>query len=406
MSIYPGFTIANDLSVSLWSVSDPDLFIIGFSLIGGPKELGDAPLAASAIECEVSSVNITKGFDPITSTSFQTSASELQLEMRVRASDPFINANLILGRKIAVEYPTLTLPNQLFVGYISDYSFDYIPGEVVTLSLSAHDGTYYLNSYFVDKPGPPPAALASSLQRHFEYIIDGFTPPQSPGPVEITSYGESWADFIDTSAAIDLFTGTAGELLNNRIEAEQGFYLYYGAGTSGLTYDQLAIITRDQIQTQLASTPSIIFDTTGATGYCPSSLTFSSNIADIDNEVTVDLLQNSSMTLTESDLVSQQRYGINSVSGSFPFLDSTYLASWVDYALNSKVIPQAQSLQASPIDRNGDLVSVVLADPGTVVKVITDYNGAPVNRNYLVTKQTHTITADSWLVDINLWNKN
>ena len=409
------FDIATDLKVYLWSVDDEDAFIIGYSLLGGDKVLSSAEIVPTQIECQVFELQATTGVDLETSTLFQPTAKQLTMGLRVKDSDPWSNTNWILGRRISVE-PSGATPPPIFVGYISDYNFTYTPGEAVTMTVSAHDGSYYLNSFAIDKAGPPPSITdpgppirifgPTSLLAQISYIVEDFIPPQTPPGFYVVQNGKAHSFFLDTSLDIDLFTGNAGELLNTRVQGEQGWYAYSPQPSWSSEPDGIAIVTRDDILQVLIDDPYFVFDTSGDDGYCPFNITFGSGIQNIDNDVYVDLSQDSTEFVAKSDLTSQSRYGTNSTSYSFPFSNATNLERWADHALNSKIRPQVQTLSVSAIDRAGDLVDVINCGPGLGARVKTDFNGATIDEIYMVTRQTHTITADSWTIDLNLWKKN
>jgi hypothetical protein len=409
------FDIATDLKVYLWSVEDEDAFIIGYSLLGGPKVLRPNNIVPKQIECQVFELQATSGFDLETSTLFQSTANQLSMGLRVRNSDPLSNSNWIMGRRISVE-PTGFRPPPIFVGYIAEYDFTYVPGEPVTMRVTAHDGSYYINQFRVDKPGPPDTIIdlgpplkfydPATLRAQVSYILEGFNPPQTPAGFYVDNIGNATALFLETSVDIELFKGIAGELINTRIQGEQGYYVYSAQPSYSTDPDGLVLVARSEVIQTLSDPPSFVFDTSGEEGLCPFSINFGSSLQYIDNDVSVDLTQDPDQFVIKSDPGSQETYGANSTSASFPFLNVANLERWADYALNSKARPQVQALSVAAIDRAGDLINVINCGPGLGVRVKTEYNGAILDEAYIVTRQTHNITADNWTIDLNLWKKN
>jgi hypothetical protein len=403
MIIKDDFDISTDLKVYLWSWDDPNAFIIGWSLLGGDNVLSSSELVATQIECQVANAVITKGFDLLTSTSFQMTSNELSLVLRVANSDPFTNSNFIAGRKISVE-TFEDLP--LFVGYLSAYDFEYNPGEQVVMNLAAHDGTYYLNSTEIDTVG---TAGFHSLLEHFETIFSAtgfYDRTESAGVIQIAPSG---VEFIDVSATYDLFRGRAGDLLNNRIQAEQGVYLYFTAGASQDFGDTIFIITREEILENLENT-EVWYLTANEncdddSGIKISRISTMSDLSQIDNDVYVELAQDSDVNLKLKDLGSQVAYGTNSVDGSFPFRDSSYLEKWAKYALNTNVRPRLDTISMPAITRSGGLQDIIYAEPTQVARVDTSFNGANIDKKLMITKVIHSITPDNWLIDVNLWSK-
>jgi hypothetical protein len=402
------FDIATDLKVYLWSWDDPDAFIIGWSLLGGPDVLSSSELVATEIECQVANAEVSKGFDLLTSTSFQMTAAEMSLSIRVANSDPFTNHNFIAGRKISLEVgetPESTYP--VFVGYISGYDFEYIPGEQVIMNLTAHDGTYYLNSTEIDTVG---VSGEYSLRDHFVTIFSAtgfYDRTASPGVIQ---YELGGVEFIDTSTTYDLFKGNAGDLMNNRIQAEQGVYDYVTAGANQTFDDTIFIYTRQSILDNLAGDP---YYTLSANEVCDdesavqlSTLRAITDLSLIDNDVYVELAHNPTTNLKLKDLGSQVAYGTNSIQGSFPFRNSTYLDTWATYALNTNVRPRIETVSLPAITRSGDLEGIALVEPIQTARVVSDFNGANIDKKYMIIRARHTITPDNWTIDLNLWSKD
>lgn len=394
------FDIKNDLKVYLYSY-DPDLFIIGYSLLGGPKELGTSDLDREEINCEVYAASFTNGVDVLDSTLFQPTANQMSLSLRVANSDPFINANFTIGRQIELAVDETSLIRSVWLGYISDFTFEYVPDEPVLMNLTAHDALYYLNQHYIDKPNPDDELFSpfAFIDEQFEYIVSDFIAPQTEDPpvIDLISMGQDVL-FLNYSEDFSLYTGFAGDLMNNRAQAANAFFTYAN--------NKITILSKTRIEFVLTQSPRFAFDTTASSHLCPTRLSFESNLQYINNDVFVELTQNPDSNYRAVDLELQRRYGITEIEGSFTFYSESSLSEWANYNLNAKALPQLRTIQIKPIDQVGDLKNTYTTLPGEVVSVFTDYNGIEIEKVYLVTRVTHTITPDTWIIDLELWNRN
>jgi hypothetical protein len=430
MSLIANFDIASDLQVYLASWQDDDAFIINHSLLGGPDKLSTFGLIGKQIECEVSQAEIETGFTAESNSSFSPYSGTMTLQLRGTNFDSFTNPNIILGRKISLYIKSDAGEDvMLYAGFIQAFDFEYLPGQAVILNITANDFWYYLSGYEVNIPNA--GELGYTTKDALEDTISSFNEPKSSGNivVRMTKPGVFW-DQKNTSD--QLLVGNAGELIYKLMSGEQGYLFcspgdfkqYPGAASIDnlIAFDKtfaLRLLALGPGQTirlpkhgsGLVTVSQIVFDTSGESGYCPSRISFFSDISHITNQARVSLASDDEVFYFIDDEESQDRFGTNGVSDSFAFdLDSEprLLEDWAKFALSSTTKPVINSLTVSAITRSGalDIPGIEYGYyAGLPARVITDFNGANIDQNYMITKTRHTITPEAWIIDYALFTR-
>jgi hypothetical protein len=415
---FPDYDVAESVKVYLWSWDDPNAFIINHSLIGGSDVLSTSSLEPTLVSCEVAQISIDTGWDLDSAVTFQSSSGRMNITLRADNSDSFSNPNIILGRKMSVEIPTLLNNFVLYAGYITSFNFEYLPDNQVLININCHDALYYMFQH-ISEGDPFPLEPVTNLEDQIIKILWDYTPPSGAEDFHQLPFvlGTPWAQFLDESPTYEVFRGNAGQLLNLRMLGEQGAMLAQGNGSEfAIDYTELYVYTRERILKTLGpSTPgdfiqTINIDTSGVSGVCPSLILFSSDLQNVTNQVQVSLDQDSDEFYELSDRASQVRFGTSSVSANIPFASSEYLPDWARYAMVSNLSPVIDVIQIPAVNRLGSLVSspnVPFAmRPGDRANTKIQYNGANIEKNYLIRKVRHTIDADNWLIEASLWSRD
>jgi hypothetical protein len=411
---YPNFDISDSVRVYLWSWDDPNAFIINHSYIGGTDVLSDASLEPQLVSCKVSEIAIDTGWDLDNAVTFTSSSGSMNLTMRADNADAFSNPNIILGRKVSVEIPLVIDNFILYSGWITSFSFEYLPGNQVLINITCQDALYYINQHISDGD-PFPLDPATDLDGQITKILWNYTPPN--GAIDFHQLplilGTPWAEYLASSATYPLFEGSAGELINQRLQGEQGAMRVLSGGIDDpLDQTLLLVYTRDYIlKTLQPNIPgegiqTFYIDTTGEDGLCPSLISFSSNLTQITNQVYVSLAQDSEEFYEFTDRDSQVKFGTSSVSASIPFASSDYLEEWGRYAVVSNLSPVIDVVQIPAIARSGEFSLAAFMQPGDRANTKIQFNGANIDKNYLIRKVRHTINTDNWLVEASLWTRD
>jgi hypothetical protein len=415
---FPNYDVAESVKVYLWSWDEPNAFIINHSFIGGTDVLATSSLEPTLVSCEVSQITIDTGWELDTAVTFQSMSGQMNLTLRADNGDSFSNPNIILGRKVSVEIPTLLNNFVLFAGYITSFNFEYLPDNQVLINITCQDALYYMFQH-ISEGDPFPLEPATDLEGQITKILWDYTPPSGAEdfhqlPIIV---GTPWAQFIAESSTYDVFRGETGQLINLRLKGEQGAMLAQGNGSEfAIDFTSLLVYTREQIlKTLQPSTPgdgiqTINIDTSGVSGVCPSLISFNSDLSRITNQVQVSLDHDSEEFYDLTDRASQIRFGTSSVSASIPFESPDYLPEWARYAMVSNLSPVIDVIQIPAVNRLGSLVSspnVPFAmRPGGRANTKIQYNGANIEKNYLIRKVRHTIDADNWLIEASLWSRD
>jgi hypothetical protein len=411
---YPTFNIAESIEVYLWSWANSNAFIINHSLIGGSDVLATTELEPTLMNCKVSDIAIETGWDLDSAVTFQASSGQMNLTMRAENADSFSNPNIILGRKMSVEIPVIGEQFFLFTGWITSYNFEYLPGNQVLINITCSDALYYINQH-ISEGDPFPLEPSSDLANQITKILWNYTPPSGAEDFHQlpTILGTPWAQFLASSGTYELFEGRAGSLINQRLLAEQGAMRVLTSGSNiepeetylyVYTRDQINKIIQDEVPGDGIQTFNI--DTSGESGLCPSLILFDSSLDRITNEVSISLAQDSEEFYTTRDRESQIRFGTSSVVTSAPFESAEYLEEWARYALVSNLSPVLNTIQIPAIARSGDISLAAFMSPGDRANTKIQYNGANIDKNYLIRKVRHSINTDNWIVEASLWSRD
>jgi hypothetical protein len=433
MSLIANFDIASDLQVYLFSWEDEDAFIINHSLLGGPDVLSTTELVPKQIECEVFVAEIETGFTADTPSSFSPFSGIMNLQLRGTNFDSFTNPNIILGRRIGLYLKDDLDQNiMLYAGYIQSFSFEYLPGQAVILNIEATDFLYYLNGYYVDIANTNTADFPTF--EALQSIVADFRAPQENEAV-LVRQSKLDVRWDNRNSADQLLVGNAGELIFNLMSGQQGYFFCSPGDFLGSTAAQkrnnIILYGRDDVLrllrtgatnrllkhgSGLMDVEQIIFDTSGDTGYCPSSINFSSDVNQIVNQVEV-ALSDDSLSVSVKDLESQSRFGTNGISESYQFSDNlggglfigeAQLKEFAEFGLATNTTPVITNLAIPAITRLGELDIPGIEYgfyAGLPARVITEFNGATVDRNYLITKTRHSITADNWMINYTMYTR-
>ncbi len=283
----------------------------------------------------------------------------------------------------------------LFTGKITSLSMSYDKDGWASVSVNLTDAIQEtLNSRiaeYVTDTSVVPYDLASQ-------VIFAMTEPTGLVPNPFNDEGQTaHLGAYDTGASAFVI---AGDLINQAIEAEQGWfwvskdnteYVYLGRGFAGYT-------------------PVLTFGNNE-----PESDTYFP-IREIDIDLSTDQIINAvNVTssydpgLTQVSSVNQDSvdsYGYQSQDFSPYLYDEAELASWAANLPLATLTRRVNSVTVSALNAAGELnyiASLPLADSVTV-----DFtrSGFTINEDYMIRRITHSLTFEEWLTTFELWKGN
>jgi len=432
------FDIATDLFIYA-PVPARGTFILGYSFLGGPDVLGGLPsftiqsalgmpfprpaitLTGSQIECEVSELETTRGFVVEQSLYFQTDPGVANITLRADFLDPIINMALRLGKPIIVAHKQdgSSDPKQMFLGWIGNIEISHEANSQALINLTLYDAIYFLGyqagqEYI--RPIPPPAPGTRGLDSNMNYLLDGIPMPFArTWDIETRRQGSTgfWTTVVPYSPAL---IGSAPpsvlEYINDYMLAELGATWADNkvSRTSAHNYDHVEIktVSNNTINTRLASAPNytITNDETIPGHYCLGPVSFSSEI----DKIIVQALATGTVNgfpvgdLENLELGIGDYVAIDTVNeGSNTAATQALKTEWAQRLVltTSQLVPTSITLNG--IDDLGTLTDIVDAEPAETARVKFVQDSGTIDKTYLINKITNRVTADGWLVDLELW---
>ncbi len=425
------FDIATDLFI--YAPVPPDgTFIIGFSLINGPDLLGeydtfilqpgsgfirpDLVVVGQKIECEVSSLQTTRGFAVEESVYFQAESQSAEITLRASWLNPVTQGALRLGKPIVIAHnDEFGLPKQMFLGWITNIDVDFQPDNMALVNLTLYDALQFLSTIpgqLIQNNTMPPGT--KGLDANLNYLLDGIPMPYSPVlPIitDRTNSGPFW-----TTVEPYVFDPSQGilEALNAFMLSELGALWADNkiSLTTAKPFNHVAMMTagNDDIVAALELPPEYVItnDHTIEDHYCLGPIEWS---AEIDRQIKSARAQTSSV-LPVLRVINETNYylnigkqleltTVNSGSGGTSTLD--LLNEWGSRIALTNTDPVPTSVEVKGIDDFGTLLDIVDAEPARSVRIKFVQESGTIDQTYLINKITNRVTADGWLVNLELW---
>jgi len=428
------FDIKTDILVYA-PVPTPGTFIIGYSELGGPDVLGDLPsftiqsasgsrpaitLSGSQIECEVASLETTRGFVVEQSLYFQTNPGTATLTLRAQSLDPVVQMSLRLGKPIIIAHKQdgTSDPKQMFLGWIGDIEVDYQPDNTSLVNLTLFDALYFLSVL----PGGDGAAIpippgTRGLNGNLNFLLNGIQMPFARAwDIETRRSGGSTPFWTTVKPYQSPLIGEANteiiSWINDYMLAELGATWADNkvSRTAAHNYDHVQIVSvaNDTINSRLASAPNYTLsnDHTIEDHYCLGPITFSNQIdkqiqaARAIGDVIGGLVGNEiNIELGIGDWVEIETVNEGGNTASTESLKTQWAERLV--LTNSNLVPSGITLNG--IDDSGTLTDIVDAEPAETARIKFDQNSGTIDKTYLINNITNRVTADGWLVNLELW---
>jgi hypothetical protein len=426
------FDIATDLFI--YAPVPPDgTFIIGYSLLGGPDLLGeydtfilepgsgflrpDLVVVGQKIECEVSSLQTTRGFAVEESVYFQAESQSAQITLRASWLNPVTQGALRLGKPIVIAHNQngSSYPKQMFLGWITNIDVDFQPDNMALVNLTLYDALQFLSTIpgqLIQNSTMPPGT--KGLDANLNYLLDGIPMPYSPVLGIITDRTNS--SLFWTTVEPYVFDPSIGilETLNAFMLSELGALWADNkiSLTTAKPFNHVGIMTagNDDIVATLAGAPEYVItnDHTIEDHYCLGPIEWS---AEIDRQIKSAKASTSSPNpnlIVVNQTNSYLNIGkdlrlttVNSGSGGTSTVD--LLNEWGSRIALTNTDPVPTSVEVKGIDDFGTLLDIVDAEPAQSARIKFVQESGTIDQTYLINKITNTVTADGWLVNLELW---
>lgn len=336
--------------------------------------------------CESFQINIERGCEVDSGILVNPSQNKTTVRMQSTTYDPFNNSTIHAGTgvRISIDEDGTGTWTVIYIGKVQSFKTSYNAEGLNNIEFVAVDDmTAFLNT-----------RLATYS------ITAGLTTADIIDDLVVTYWPGNWnldTNYLTTLAATTYTNTTIGEVLNDVLNSELG-YLYV-TQDGEITY--IAHSTFDQI---VYTGPAYYFESThsAAAGHiCMSDLVMDANSNNLPNQI-VATNATTSLTATNTDAV--DLYGALAFTVPTIVQNSTELQKVLDAITLNVRLRRAQSVTFQPIARDGNLRSWHLADRlFNCVNVSYDKGGLALNEDYIVVKQSDTITPESWDTTLELW---
>jgi hypothetical protein len=428
------FDIKTDLQV-IAMVPDQGTFIIGFSELGGPDVLGGyspftlkpgtGPFGITGritfpgqpIDCEVASVETSRGFAVEESVYFQAQSQSAQVTLRANWLNPVTQGALRLGKPIAIAHKedgTSTL-TQMFVGWITNIDVQFEPNNMALVNLVIYDALQFLGNIpgqLIQSGLMPPGT--KGLENNLNYLLDGIPMPYDPIFGVVTDRRGSSGFWTTVEPYVFDPNKPILETLNAFMLSELGaLWADYKLSRSGLkdyTHVEIITVANDDIIASLNGAPDYIIsnDHTIEDHYCLGPIEWS---AEIDKQIktasaTTETTLFSSLALNETNFylnLGNELEFTTVNSGSGGTSTESLLAEWGSRVVLTNSNPVPSSILLNAIDDEGTLRDIVDAEPAESARIKFDQESGTIDKTYLITRITNRVTADGWLVNLELW---
>jgi len=409
MAILEDFDIKTDLKVELF-IPDPDAntFVLGLSLLGGDDVLGgvgnfilgqsllgstDVLGTGSAfvwlpVEADTISAEFGVGGDIQDAYYFQPSAGSARISLQSYEWDPNVNKNIRTNTKMRIRVARGAVNHTLFTGYIDTINVQYSPLGWNRIDITAYD----LYKAIVNS--------RIALFDNTEYEAGYATPLQNFAEAVTSVGGVMSLDSATTSGKIPLTSEAdiqANGIINEALQV--GLAITWVDPET----EQVIFIPRPDEANGTDTTWIVGNDHGGAYHLCMSNISVAADADSIINSLYVDLVSDDTQFIALEDQNSIELYGENFTSLSLNVIDTTELQIWAEKVFDTTVTKLVKSVETPTIDRLGDLTQAAVITPGQLLGVRFDKNELAIDEFYTIIRINHTIDANSWYTQFDLW---
>lgn len=396
------FKIDTDVKVQILAPNAGE-FTLNFSLLNGTDTLGIAGAAKTwvDIKTEVVSFDYQNGVNP-GEAYFRPIAATATIKLRSKTYNPDLNDRIYVGLPLRVQVNAISGFSNLFVGYVTGMSTSYVPGyqyPEITLQLTDTLESLLNTVLVVDYPAQTAQARANAI-----------TASLASFGINQRIYLGAWA--ADQVKAVN-DTLTVQELLEPILQRYRTYsqQIYYDAVTlDGITYYDTYVLN---IQPQSDTIPPAprtykltdLVPGTNETSYASLETNFDATL--LVNQVVLED-EIGAVIAQENNFDSQQLSGIQALTNVWYFTNNLSIApAWAQTLVQETDTKTYSNIQFDALDQNKNLKNItdyLVTNYGVrMVDLIQTKYGINNTISALVTRQTHNITADGWLVTLDLW---
>ena len=409
MSILTNFDLKNDIRVELF-IPDPDAntFVLGLSLLGGDDVLGgvgnfilgqsllgstDVLGTGSAfvwlpVQADTIGADFGIGGEIQDATFFQPTAGQAQISLQSYEWDPNVNKNIRTNTKIRVRLVRGAVNHTLFTGYIDTINVQYSPQGWNRIDIVAYD--FY-------------KSIVNSRIATFDNtgLAAGYATPLQNFAAAVTAVGGVMSlDSAATTGKIPLTSESdiqANGIINEALQVGLGI-CWVDPQT-----EQVVFIPRPDDANGTDTTWVVGNDHGGAYHLCMSDITVAADADSIINSLYVELASDDTQFVALEDQDSIELYGENFNSLSLNVIDTDELTIWASQVFNTTVTKLVNTVETPAVDRLGNLTQAAVIRPGQLLGVKFDKNQLAIDEYYTITRVNHTIDANSWYTQFELW---
>lgn len=409
MAILTDFDIKQDLKVELF-IPDPDanIFVLGLSLLGGDDVLGgvnnfilgqsllgstDVLGTGSAyvwlpVEADTISADFGVGGSIQDASFFQPYPGSAQISLQSYEWDPNVNKNIRTNTKIRVRVARGAVNHTLFTGYIETINVQYSPEGWNRIDITAFD--LY-------------KAIVNARIAEFDNtgLAAGYATPLQNFAAAVTSVGGVMSlNSASTTGKIPLTTESdiqANGIINEALQV--GLAICWIDPAT----EQVVFIPRPDEANGTDTTWVVGNDHGGDYHLCMSDITVAADADSIINSLYVDLASDDTQFVALEDQDSIELYGENFNSLTLNVIDTDELQIWAEQVFNTTVTKLVNTVETPAVDREGNLTQAAVITPGQLLGVKFDKNQLAIDEFYTITRVNHSIDANSWYTQFELW---
>jgi hypothetical protein len=182
------------------------------------------------------------------------------------------------------------------------------------------------------------------------------------------------------------------------------------SGLKDYTHVEIITVANDDIVASLNGAPDYIIsnDHTIEDHYCLGPIEWS---AEIDKQIKTARARTET-TLFSSLALNETNFYLNLGnelefttvnSGSGGTSTESLLTQWTSRIVLTNSNPVPSSILLNAINDEGTLRDIVDAEPAESARIKFDQESGTIDKTYLITRITNRVTADGWLVNLELW---
>jgi len=409
MAIIENFDLKTDLRVELFLPdTEGDTFILGLSVLGGDDVLGgvgnfilgESLLGSTdvlgtgsafiwqAVEADTIAADFGVGGTIQDATYFQPYPGSAQISLQSYEWDPNVNKNIRTNTKIRIRVVRGAVNHTLFTGYIETINVQYGAEGWNRIDITAFD----LYKSIVN--GPIETLDNTGLSA-------GYATPLQNFAAAVTSVGGVMSlNSAATTGKIPLTSESdiqANGIINEALQV--GLAIAWVDPET----EQVIFIPRPDEANGTSTTWVVGNDHGGDYHLCMSDITVAADADSIINSLYVDLASDDTQFVALEDRDSIELYGENFNSLTLNVIDTDELEIWASQVFSTVVTKLVNTVETPAVDRLGNLTQAAVITPGQLLGVRFDRNQLAIDEYYTITRVNHSIDANSWYTQFELW---